>query len=51
MRIFYCPKHGKVTEPLFKIALEYGHLAAQCDQCRAWYHQKVKYKAKRQGES
>ena len=51
MRIFYCPKHGRITEAQYRIKTTYQHLGADCDQCRMWYHQQVKYKAKRTKES
>jgi hypothetical protein len=51
VRIFYCPKHGRITEAQFLIKTTYQHLGADCRECRQWYHQQVKYKAKRTKES
>lgn len=60
MRIFYCPKHGRVTEEQYEMRCCVGYPldlpyaffdVYACDHCFQWYHRVVPYKAKRQGES
>lgn len=47
MRIFYCPKHGRVTEAVAGA----NSIMEGCLQCRAFYYKLARKKAKRTGES
>ena len=59
-RIFYCPRHGRVTEAQYQArccigvpsGYPYFHFdVLMCDHCYQWYYGFRKYKAKRGGES
>lgn len=49
-RIFYCPKHGRVTDEQYK---KLGSYTEQwfCEHCAQWYYRFARFKAKRGGES
>lgn len=50
-RIFYCPKHGRVTEEEYRAGFVGWFHVSGCEHCAAWYARARKYKAKREGES
>lgn len=47
-RIFYCPKHGRVTEEEYEERSVYDYF---CEQCDAWYFRLARKSMKKNGET
>lgn len=51
-RVFYCPRHGRVTEAEYRSELGKGWwTVGGCDYCSQWFARLPRFKAKRGSET